>query len=40
VVHHGASPRENLAAIRSAVDEFTGDSPQDDDRTAIIIKRT
>ncbi|MHC4223172.1 MAG: hypothetical protein ACYSX0_00715 [Planctomycetota bacterium] len=40
VAHQGRSPKELLAALRSAVAEFTGDNPQDDDRTAIVIKRS
>ncbi|MHC4940076.1 MAG: SpoIIE family protein phosphatase [Planctomycetota bacterium] len=33
------TPSEILAAVRAAVDEFTGHGPLDDDRTAILIKR-
>ena len=38
--HRRAGADETLAALRAAVREFTGDAPLDDDRTAVIIKRT
>lgn len=38
--HCGESPAQILAALRAAVDEFAGEAPAADDRTAIIIKRT
>jgi serine phosphatase RsbU (regulator of sigma subunit) len=37
--HHEQSPSAILDALRAAVAEFTGAEPQDDDRTAILIKR-
>ncbi len=38
--HRRAGATEILAAIRAALREFTGDAPLDDDRTAVIVKRT
>jgi serine phosphatase RsbU (regulator of sigma subunit) len=38
--HHTASAAEMLDALRKGVDAFTRGAPADDDRTAIIIKRT
>ena len=38
--HHERPPREILAALRESLEEFTGGAPLDDDRTAVIIKRT
>ncbi len=38
--HRRAGAAEGLAAIRAGVREFTGDAPLDDDRTAVIVKRT
>jgi len=37
--HCARSPREILDALRAALAGFTGAEPQDDDRTAILIKR-
>ena len=37
--HHAQSPRGILDALRATLAEFTGSEPQDDDRTAILIKR-
>ena len=37
--HCARSPREILDALRTALAGFTGAEPQDDDRTAILIKR-
>ncbi len=38
--HRRASAADILVALRAAVREFTGDAPLDDDRTAVIVKRT
>ena len=38
--HCDASAADILTAIRDALREFTGDAPLDDDRTAVIVKRT
>ncbi len=38
--HRRAGAAEILAALRAALREFTGDAPLDDDRTAVIVKRT
>ena len=38
--HRRAGAKEILAAVRAALREFTGDAPLDDDRTAVIVKRT
>ena len=40
VQHRRAGAAEILAALRAALREFTGDAPLDDDRTAVIVKRT
>ena len=37
--NHARSPREILDALRAELGMFTGGEPQDDDRTAILIKR-
>jgi len=37
--NHARSPREILDALRAELGTFTGSEPQDDDRTAILIKR-
>ncbi len=37
--HHLESARQIHVALCSALAEFTGDAPADDDRTAIIVKR-
>ncbi|MDY7108100.1 MAG: SpoIIE family protein phosphatase, partial [Planctomycetota bacterium] len=38
--HCEESPAQILAALRKAVDDFAGETPAADDRTAIILKRT
>ena len=38
--HRDRGPTEIIAAIREAVEEFTGIVPAGDDRTGIIIKKT
>lgn len=40
VKHHQESAADILSALRAAVAAFTDDAPADDDRTAILIKRT
>ncbi len=37
--HAGSGPSGMLAALRTALREFTDDAPLDDDRTAVIIGR-
>ncbi|NOR15428.1 MAG: SpoIIE family protein phosphatase, partial [Candidatus Aminicenantes bacterium] len=37
--HQSGSAREIQAAILSAISEHTGDSPQSDDITLVVIKR-
>ncbi|MHC4960118.1 MAG: SpoIIE family protein phosphatase [Planctomycetota bacterium] len=37
---HTESPREILAALRAAAADYTDGRPQDDDQTAILIKRS
>ncbi len=39
-IHRAASAAEILAALRAAVEDFTGGAPLDDDRTAVIVKRS
>jgi serine phosphatase RsbU (regulator of sigma subunit) len=37
--HRGASAAEILAAVRAALDAFTGGAAAEDDRTAIVLAR-
>jgi len=37
--HRGAPAPEILAALRAALDAFTGGAPAEDDRTAIVLTR-
>jgi serine phosphatase RsbU (regulator of sigma subunit) len=40
VDHHDETPAEIIAALREAVDLFTGEVAANDDRTGIVIKKT